>query len=70
MLRDDFISAEVVHRNAEIQHISRVLSPLTDGQTAETFKYDDNPRRLMPGEWHPQDRIIVLSALVNHVCIK
>jgi len=37
VLRDDFIPAEVVHRDAEIQHISRVLSPLTDGQPAETL---------------------------------
>ncbi|WP_253739136.1 Cdc6/Cdc18 family protein [Halohasta salina] len=37
VLRDDFIPAEVVHRDPEIQHISRVLSPLTEGQPAETL---------------------------------
>ena len=37
VLRDDFIPAEVVHRDAEIQHLSRVLSPLTDGEPAETL---------------------------------
>lgn len=37
VLRDDFIPAEVVHRDAEIQHLSRVLSPLTDGEPADTL---------------------------------
>ena len=37
VLRDDFIPAEVVHRDAEIQHLSRVLNPLTDGKPAETL---------------------------------
>lgn len=37
VLRDDFIPAEVVHRDAEIQHLSRVLNPLTDGEPAETL---------------------------------
>ena len=37
VLRDDFIPAEVVHRDAEIQHLSRVLSPLTDSEPTETL---------------------------------
>jgi len=37
VLRDDFIPAEVVHRDAEVQHLSRVLSPLTGGEPAETL---------------------------------
>jgi len=37
VLRDDFIPAEVVHRDREIQHLSRVLNPLTNGEPAETL---------------------------------
>jgi len=36
VLRDDFIPAEVVHRDHEIQHLSRVLRPFMDGELADT----------------------------------
>ncbi|NUE03581.1 AAA family ATPase [Halorubraceae archaeon YAN] len=36
VLRDDFIPAEVVHRDHEIRHLSHVLQPLTDGIPADT----------------------------------
>ncbi|MGM0605020.1 MAG: Cdc6/Cdc18 family protein [Halobacteriota archaeon] len=36
VLREDFIPSEVVHRDAEITALSRVLEPLTDGEPADT----------------------------------
>jgi len=36
VLRAAFVPREVEHRNAEVNHLSSVLAPLTDGQPAET----------------------------------
>ena len=35
VLRTEFVPREVVHRNAEVNHLSRVLSPLNAGETPD-----------------------------------
>lgn len=36
VLREDFVPGEVVHREAEVEHLSGVLEPVTRGEPAET----------------------------------
>jgi len=36
VLRTGFVPREVVHRDAEVTHLTEILAPLTDGNPAET----------------------------------